>query len=118
MGVELLLDGVLAADEAACGAFLEALRLGARPDAHDQLAWHALDHPARVADIAGRLLRADLPLAYRDPDQVALRVHRILATRPRLALRPEEVDAVRAWAQQALPTVVEAAPALLAAVLD
>jgi hypothetical protein len=110
VAVELLLDGALIGrDRAADARYLEAVAL-----APTHGAAHG-DHP-RMGDLIARLARQGLPIAYRDPREVARRTAWALAGRPRLAL-----DAAGAVAlAEALPALrgpvdalADALPALM-----
>jgi hypothetical protein len=102
VAVELLLDGVLVEREPAAGPLYLAA-LDAAP-AHGAV--HG-DDP-RMATLVARLGGQGLPLAYRDPSQVARRTAFALARRPRLAL---DDDGQRRLADElpALAAAVESA---------
>lgn len=112
VGIELLLDGELGDDLGARDAFGSALALTTeRLD--DALAWRDTDDPSRVRVVAARLLAADIPDAYRDPDLVAARLFHILARRPRLAFPEADLAGVVRWARAAQADVRAVAPTLL-----
>lgn len=110
VGVELLLDGQLFSGEAGpsreatVGAAFEHARrpasLAPLVRRQDRAAW--LDHLAR-------LHRWRHPTEFTDPGAVARRLHTILAARPRLALRPEDVPAVAVALSEVRPSIVETA---------
>jgi hypothetical protein len=112
VGPELLLDGALL-DEADV-----ARGVG---DVYDELA----DPPAVVVDLVtsdergrwrdhlvGVTRRLD-PLAYRDPDVVARRLHAVTSRRPRLAFDGALVAAVAVRMHHVAPHVRASAPAVL-----
>lgn len=104
-GWELLLDGLLVDEEAVTGALEAALA-----------ALHAL------SDTGNRHLRtfterrggAWMWQGYADPDEVAARLHRQLAHRPRLALPADQVAVAAAVLRQTVPEVAAVGPSVLA----
>lgn len=109
VAVELLLDGALARDEAACRAFRRALTLGAA----GAVALPDGEAAARLARVCERLVGSDVPAAYADPAFVAERVCGALSRRPRLALDAAARAAVHATLPDVAARVRAAAPALL-----
>jgi hypothetical protein len=105
VSVELLLDGVLADDDGARRAFVEALGC--------ELAFADEGAARRWAGMLGRLEAGAVPRAYGDPDFVCARVVGALRGRPRLALAAGEVAVLRACLQELAPRVRDAAPSLL-----
>ncbi|HXJ80277.1 MAG TPA: hypothetical protein VMS64_16550 [Candidatus Methylomirabilis sp.] len=87
VGVELLLDGTLVADERAGALYLRALR-----GAEHHLVYDGAGDASRVAHLLDRLRAAGIPYPYADPRTVATRVQRALLARPRLALDGRHVD--------------------------
>ncbi|MEZ5408691.1 MAG: hypothetical protein R2761_11735 [Acidimicrobiales bacterium] len=113
VGVELLLDGVLLDDgstsEVVHGAF------AAIDDLRDPLG--ALVEPASEADWQNHLTRftGGAPVAgLDDPVEVAHRLQRILARRPRLAFAPRQVPRLVEVLAHRLPAVADGAHALVA----
>jgi hypothetical protein len=111
VGVELLLDGLLACDDGARAAYARSLAEadGAQApflfgDGASRDRWRAL---------VGRLRAGTIPDDYRDPDFVAARVAGALARRPRLALAANDVPALRAFLPGLARRVAETADALL-----
>lgn len=82
-GWELLLDGVLADDEATTAGFGAAIA---------ELEPRAI--PGRFAPFADRQRDTPIWVGYRDPAEVAARLHRQLSARPRLAFPSEEIPVV------------------------
>jgi len=87
VGVELLIDGTIVTDERVGALYLRALR-----DAETHLAHDGADDGSRVAQLLDRLRAAGIPYPYADPRAVAVRVHRALLLRPRLALDGGHID--------------------------
>ncbi len=109
-GWELLLDGALPGGPAAQELFAAALaRAGELAPAFgpDASTWLAL---------AGRVADGDWWRHYDDPAVVAEGLCRRLARRPRLAFPPDQVPAVAAVLAAARPSVVAAAPGVVAEV--
>jgi hypothetical protein len=109
VAVELALDGVLVArDPAACDLYLAALDEAPRHPAH-----HGGD--PRMATLVARLVQYGLPLAYRDPVEVARRTALTLSRRPRLALDRRAHAELAAYLPDLIAAVEAAADGLLAA---
>jgi hypothetical protein len=117
VGVELLLDGWLAAAEGVPALYGEALALG--PELAPAIAFRASGGPAPLLDVCARIAAAKLaPDAWCEPARLTARLARILARRPLLALEARELPAVRLWAARARPEVAAAAPRLLREIGD
>ena len=115
VGVELLLDGWLAAEQGVPALYGEALALG--PALAPAIAFRLDRDAAPLVELCERIAAAPLsPEAWCEPDRLAARLVRILARRPLLALQAHELPAVRAWGASARAEVALAAPALLAEV--
>ena len=113
VGVELLLDGWLAARGAPSAAFCAALEL-AGGLADDAALFRPHPRPARWHALCARLLGGELPAAFARPERAALAVERALSARPRLALPAGARTLVGGWLRAAQPEVAACAPALLA----
>jgi len=113
VGVELLLDGELVERSGVPASYHEALATADAP-----IRWRQADGTARWEYLRDRLREAPLPHGYRDPQFVAERLVRILASRPRLALEPAGIDPVFAWSHRARAPVAEATDDLLDEVRD
>jgi hypothetical protein len=90
IGVELLLDGVLVGESAYRAAYtagLDADAAGVR--------WREDDGPARFAILIARLRDRGVPDDLRDPEAIAVRLHRMLAHRPLLAPGDGDMRAIR-----------------------
>ena len=113
VGVEILLDAALAADDCAQQAYRAALE-GA---AHDPLGrfvdWASQDERARFDALRARLLARGAVAGDVTPETVAERLRYALAGRPRLALDDASVPTVRDWARTARPEIDARAPALV-----
>jgi hypothetical protein len=115
VGVELLLDGWLAAEQGVPALYGEALALG--PALAPAIAFRVDRGAAPLVELCARIAAAPLsPDAWCEPDRLAARLVRILARRPLLALEARELPAVRAWGASARLEVARAAPTLLAEV--
>jgi hypothetical protein len=113
VGIELLLDGWLAARQPPSTAFADALAR-APALAEDAALFRPAPEPERWRAFCAGLSQSGLPLAYRCPERAALGVERALARRPRLALRAGERPAVASWLAEAAEMLAPRAPALLA----
>ena len=112
VGVELLLDGWLAAERGVPALYGEALALG--PALAPAIAFRVDRGAAPLVELCERIASAPHSgSAWCEPRRLAERLVRILARRPILALAPSELPAVRAWAARTRPPVAAAAPDLL-----
>ena len=112
IGVELLLDGWIAAERGVPPLYGAALALG--PELAPTIVLRAAADAAPLSELCRRIAGARLaPDAWCEPARLAARLARILARRPRLALQAHELPAVRAWAAHAPAAIARAAPALL-----
>ena len=91
IGVELLLDGALARDEAACGLYCEALAVALPATGFDPL--------------LQRLRSYGAPTDLADPTVVTTRVLRAIAHRPRLAASADEAAMIRRELTEFAPRV-------------
>jgi hypothetical protein len=115
VGVELLIDGWLAAEQGVPALYGEALALG--PALAPAIAFRVGRGAAPLVELCERIATAKLsPDAWCEPERLAARLVRILARRPLLALEAHELPAVRAWGARARLDVARAAPVLLAEV--
>jgi len=113
VGVELLLDGVLLADGPTAGAVRETFAaiddlrapLGALVSPDDEPGWQA--HLSRFTG-GGAVAHLD------DPAEVARRLQRILAHRPRLAFAPRQLPHLVDVLARRLPAVADGAHDLVA----
>lgn len=85
VGIELLLDGLLLDDAATRDGYLRAVAALADPALSIEVSGRGA---ARWPAVRERAIVHGLPDAYRDPREVADRLIRILAPRPRLAVDP------------------------------
>lgn len=115
VGVELLLDGWLAAEQGVSPLYGEALGLG--PALAPAITFRADAGAAPLLELCERIAATPhSPDAWCEPERLASRLERILARRPLLALHASELPAVRAWAARARSEVAYAAAALLSEV--
>lgn len=113
IGVELLMDGVLA-DDTPLVADVRRIVTGAH---HASVGVSAASDRPAWDRVRGRIRDRHVPDRYRDPDFVADRVLGMLARRPRLAPESSEESAIRAWVAGVQPAVRAATPALMAQTL-
>lgn len=111
IGVEILLDGVLARDAGARRAYLDAL--GAIGPLRSVIAWRDAGERARFDQLAIGLEARGISSEHVAPDAVVFRLSRALAHRPRLTLQAVDQPRVRAWAEHATPRVEARAGPLL-----
>jgi hypothetical protein len=112
IGIELLLDGALLAEENGVCAYDAALAVA--PAASLHLAWGRPESARRFEQISRRLARQGPPRGLVVPERVAAAVVRTLDRRPRLRVPPRDLPALIAWARNAQPRVRRDVPALLA----
>lgn len=111
VGTELLLDGWLADNSDALRLYRDGLQAGS--GLIDNVTFHRSDAHERCRFLLSRLSNASIPERYADVDFVTERLVFILASRPRLALMPDEVEAVRSYLRESQSTVIERAPQLI-----
>jgi hypothetical protein len=112
VGVEILLDGALTDDIAACRAYLGALEAGDTNGRGRAITWWMPEQTARWDGLRGRLLSRGVPSDL-DPPLVCERIAIALARRPRLALEARDRAAVEQWVRQTTPRVAESRDDLL-----
>lgn len=101
IGTELLLDGLLledSGDELTKEAYLGAVAAAEASDLG--LEFRREEGSDRFQALSSRLSGYGLPLAYRDPEMVFVRLTQALHRRPRLALVPEDEAVVVPWLRQ------------------
>jgi hypothetical protein len=115
VGIELLLDGVLAGDGPARAAYARSLEGAEEARAPFLFA----DEPSRERwrMLVVRLRGGGIPEGYRDPDFVAARIVGALSRRPRLALGAGDAAALRAFLPSLARRVAEDAHALCGGLL-
>lgn len=113
VGVELLLDAVLAHDAEAVSAYREALA-AAHPDAlGSALVWCEADAPARFEELRVVLCSREPSRTRVAPQLFAARLERALAARPRLMLDANGKRLVERWCDEAQESIVEHAERLI-----
>jgi hypothetical protein len=113
IGIELLLDTVLARDPGACAAYTRALAEAPEARLGRHLRWQADEQRERFAALCGALARRGLTAPDSHLDALVWRLSRALSGRARLEMRPEDEAAVRLWAADADAVVDSEAPELL-----
>lgn len=116
VGVELLLDGVLI-ESAEHRSIYRAGIDGAASDIDDSLTWEP-GGAGRWQELRERLCSLGPPTGYADPEEVAHRLERILAPRPRLRLSPGSVPVLARVLQDLRPAITAATPAVLGALKE
>jgi hypothetical protein len=118
IGVEILLDSVLAGDARGTLAYLEALREGHPNLLGAHIEWTRREHGDGYARLVGALAARGVPDGAGDAAMVAWRVTRALSSRPRLRLDADGERIVRDWAEEAASLVALEAPALIREVVE
>lgn len=113
IGVELLLDEVLARDPASRRAYLAALAYGSGTPAALDVA--SAEQAERLAGLLTTLVGRGVPTPPPSDGELARRIERMLAGRPRLRLGQGGAEIVARWLGQARHAVDAAAPGLLSA---
>lgn len=113
VGVEMLLDGVLARDAAARGAYLSALG-----DAHAfalgrHVRWRNLAEVGRFEVLRAALLSHGVDAHEISVQALVARLSRTLSCRPRLALDVASLPVVAGWVERTAPEVAETSVELL-----
>jgi hypothetical protein len=113
VGVELLLDAVLAHDGEAVSAYRQALG-AAHPDAlGSALSWREADAPARFEELRVVLCSREPTRTRVAPQLFAARLERALAARPRLMLDANGKRLVEQWCDETQDSIVEHAERLI-----
>lgn len=113
VGSELLLDGWIARTRGISPHYDAALARG--PALESALRWRRGIGERHWAPLCARVEQSPIPIAYDDPTFVCERLVRILSRRPRLALVPAELPAVRHWLAGAREVLPRSAGSLLEA---
>jgi hypothetical protein len=112
IGVELMLDTVLARDEATCSAYLRALAHARDASVDRHVRWNDDEERQRFTELCSALARRGLDVPASHIDVLVWRLSRALSGRARLELRPEDEPEVRAWAQATEAAIHADAPEL------
>lgn len=115
IGVELLIDDVLAERKVVRSAYVSALEIGRD---HEVTRALGFEEPARhhFEILVERLLERGV-VPHVPASHIAERLRRALASRPRLAFSAQDSFRVEEWIVQARPDVVASVPALTDALL-
>ncbi len=97
VGIEILLDGVLASDEDAVSAYRSALEAGRGDELGPTIDWKDDTYGPRFASMMSRLLGYDIRETSLDPEVVTRRLRSTLAGRPRLAFGDAEMARIQSW---------------------
>lgn len=116
LGVELLIDGALAAQGHSQTEYFAAL--GVLDDEDAGPAPWATSTTEALRRLCARLRSAPLPAAYANPELVSLQLQRILQPRQRLRFSPEQQPLVLKVLSQRQASLDAEVPALLASLQD
>ena len=116
VGVELLLDEAFARDARANEAYLCAIKLGLNAQIATRIHWPTSDGATRFERLCRTLAEQGPPSQDAPPEQIAGRLRRILAGRPRLAMDDAGQSVVREWVLTARPQIASGAARLLSQV--
>lgn len=111
VGVELLLDGALTRSPTGRTAYLGALEHATTREL--AIDWRYAREEARFRELMARLLEYGIPEEAPAPEAVARRLHRVLASRPRLSFPEDRTSAVAEWVVHARPAVVGCTQSIL-----
>jgi hypothetical protein len=110
IGIEMLLDEVMATDDFARAAYLAALRVPLMP----LMGFPIPADAERLAGLQEALLTRTTAYAQPSPELVAERIRRTLAPRPRLATDEAGQALLGTWVTRTRPLVMAEAPEVLA----
>ncbi|HMJ10638.1 MAG TPA: hypothetical protein VK524_04480 [Polyangiaceae bacterium] len=113
VGVELLLDTVLARDARACAAYTGALAQTPEPRLGRHLCWQSAEERERFAHLCGALARRGIDPPDARLEALVWRLSRALAGRSRLELHADDEQRVLRWAKLAEIQVEQQAAELL-----
>ncbi len=113
VGVELLLDGALAHENAANEAYLSALDAALTKPVAGHIHWETSEYASRFQHLCHSLKSRGALRGDASAEALAERLRNILARRPRLALDDAGQSVVRDWVVAARPLIVSRAPLLV-----
>ena len=113
IGVEILLDSVLAADPRGRAAYVDALHQGRGAALGRHVVWAHAANADQYEQLVTVLHDRGVPAGAGDAGMVAWRIARALSSRPRLRLDAEGERIVRQWAFDTAPLVARGAPPLI-----
>jgi hypothetical protein len=116
IGVELMIDDVLAERQVLQSAYISALEISRDHEVTRAIGFDENERE-RFSFLMQRLLERGV-VANPPASLLAERLRRALAMRPRLAFSADEAPLVEEWIVQAQPDVVASVPALTEALLD
>ncbi|MCC6663491.1 MAG: hypothetical protein IT375_07090 [Polyangiaceae bacterium] len=111
VGVEILLDGVLADSREARAAYLAALAHAPRLSA--ALEWRNAGEGVAYTALITSMRARGVSRQHTTPSVVAMRVEHALSARPRLAIDRAQLPLVEAWARAAASEIRQQTPRLL-----
>jgi hypothetical protein len=113
VGVELVLDGALAHENAANEAYLSALDAALTKPVAGHIHWETSEYESGFEHLCQSLERRGALRGDASAEVLAERLRNILARRPRLALDDAGQSVVRDWVVAARPLIVSRAPLLV-----
>jgi hypothetical protein len=113
VGVELVLDGALAHEQAANEAYLSAIDAALTAPVASHIHWETSEYEAHFQHLCRSLKSRGALRGDTSPEVIAERLRNILARRPRLALDDAGQSVVRHWVVAARPLIVSRAPLLV-----
>lgn len=113
IGVEMILDVSLAADERGSAGYVNALHEGRAEGLGAHITWPSEDGSARYETLRSLISARGAPRRAVDASAITFRVARALSSRPRLRLEPGAEALVSRWVEHAAPEIAESVPALL-----
>ncbi len=97
VGLELVTDGILSADQSGVAAFRAAVARATGPQGPVEASLESATDRELWRRVAERLRSGDFPARYREADFVATRLEIVFRRRPRLAFEVELVPALASW---------------------
>ena len=116
VGTEMLLDGVLSGDAAACRRYRGALEHAHGAQLGAMVSLRAPEELTELQVGVAQLALAPVPEGYRSPEFAAARLRYVLSRRPRLAMRAGDEGPVLDWLHRAHGELVDRHDLLLAQV--
>ena len=118
IGVEMVLDGLLAAKAIPRQLYDEALQAATSELVIESIEWGSVLPAEFWRQHIAALRGSGIPDAYANADFVTQRLYRLLAGRKRLALERQQLGEVKTWLRSVRPRVAERAEAIMAVIRD